>query len=102
MFHHVHKISDICLQKKLFLFLSLWYTIDRKKGNGNPKNKTAKGKKKMKKYIITNEIMENLEEVVTVHKNIGGGAYIAIYSGTHNEVANFLKQNSIVEYGIGF
>ena len=56
----------------------------------------------MKKYMITNEIMENLEEIVTVHQNIGGGAYIAIYSGTHNEVANFLKQNSIAEYGIGF
>lgn len=56
----------------------------------------------MKKYMVTNEIMENLEEIVTVHKNIGGGAYIAIYSGTHNEVANFLKQNSIAEYGIGF
>ena len=56
----------------------------------------------MKKYMITNEIMENLEEIVTVHQNIGGGSYIAIYSGTHNEVANFLKQNSIAEYGIGF
>ena len=56
----------------------------------------------MKKYMITNEIMENLEEIVTVHQNMGGGAYIAIYAGTHNEVANFLKQNSITDYGIGF
>ena len=56
----------------------------------------------MKEYIIANEIIENLEGVVAVDQNIGGGAYIAIYSGTHNEIANYLKQNSISEYGIGF
>ncbi len=56
----------------------------------------------MKKYMITNEIMENLQEVVTVHQNIGGGAYTAIYSGTHDEVADFLNQNLISDYGIGF
>lgn len=33
---------------------------------------------------------------------VSGGAYIAVFSGTHNEVANFLKQNAITEYGIGF
>ena len=56
----------------------------------------------MKEYMITSEIFDDMNELVTVHKNIGGGAYIAVFSGTHNAVAQWLNINGISEYGIGY
>ena len=45
----------------------------------------------MKKYVITCE-----ETYDVLHKNVGGAAYIAIAFGTHNELAKYIKENSLV------
>ncbi len=44
----------------------------------------------MKKYEITCEDTYNI-----LHKHVGGGAYIAVFFGTHNEIAQYIKNNNI-------
>lgn len=59
----------------------------------------------MKKYMITsrlNETTEGWEAIYTVHENIGGAAYKAIWWGSKNELARWLKENNITDYGHGF
>lgn len=44
----------------------------------------------MKKYEITCEDKYNI-----LHEYMGGGAYRAIFFGTHNEIARYIKNNGI-------
>lgn len=50
----------------------------------------------MKKYAVT-----TFGDEYAVHEHIGGGAYMAIFFGTHNEVVKFLNKKGIMEYFIG-
>lgn len=43
-----------------------------------------------KKYVITCDDDYNI-----LHQNMGGGAYIAIAHGTHNELARYIKAHNI-------
>ena len=76
MFYHVHKISNICLQKTLFLLLSLWYTIDRKR-EGNKQMKWrifGQGLKDL--IIIANSFDKALTIARKINSNYNGGQRI--------------------------
>jgi hypothetical protein len=57
---------------------------------------------KMKQYMITGEMDKNMDETYTVHQHVGGGAYEAVFFGSHNEVSEWLNANGIKDYGYGF
>lgn len=64
------------------------YNIGTEQEKGSKKRKNEVNK--MKKYVITCEDTYN-----TLHKNVGGCAYVAIAFGTHNELAKYIKENNI-------
>lgn len=43
----------------------------------------------------------NDSNLYMVHKYVGGGGYIGVFTGTHNEVAQYLKKNGITDYSTG-
>lgn len=46
-------------------------------------------------YAITQ--MPNDSNLLLVHKHVGGNGYICVFSGTHNEVIQFLRGNNITD-----
>lgn len=59
----------------------------------------------MKEYMITsniNDVNGEWVETYTLHKRVGGLAYIGILSGSKNELAGYIKANGITNYGYGF
>lgn len=51
----------------------------------------------MKKYYI---VYDGEDE--QIHQNVGGSAYIMVFSGTHEECLQYVKENKIDVNDIGF
>ena len=49
-----------------------------------------------KEYAVTP--LPDDSNLYMVHKHVGGGGFIGVFTGTHNEVAQYLKKNGITDY----
>ncbi len=49
-------------------------------------------------YAVT--LMPNDSSLLLVHKHVGGNGYICVFSGTHNEVIQYLRKNNITDLAI--
>ena len=60
-----------------------------------------KGHKAMayKEYAVTP--LPDDSNLYMVHKYVGGGGYIGVFTGTYNEVVQYLKNNGIADYTTG-